>query len=227
MFEEEPGGSWAPCLGELRVPQEEVQQHTVEQLADVGPMVQILDIPGPQGKDQLVEACRYLDLPIPEQVIEVPKISSSSRRSRRRRVSLSTQTAEQLVVVPEFVSFSFLFQQQIVDAPGSPHGFLPGQDYLLVWEQIVDVAVPHGHGGWAGRRGFQVPSQEQNSAAFSGVEHVDIPVPCRGGLQGPGKGSTASSSRSPGAADGVFTEFFSQFPRPKKVRSWVRTRGRN
>ena len=41
-------------------------------------MVQILDIPGPQGRDQLVEACRHLDLPIPQQVIEVPKTSSSS-----------------------------------------------------------------------------------------------------------------------------------------------------
>ena len=85
VFEEEPGGSRPPCLGEPWGPQEKVQQRTVEQFADVAPMVQILDIPGPQGGDQLVEACWHLDLPIPEQVIEVPKISSSSRRSRRRR----------------------------------------------------------------------------------------------------------------------------------------------
>ena len=65
----------------------------------------------------------------------MPKISSSSRHSRRRRVPLSTQTAEQLAEVPEFVSFAFLFQQQIVDAPESPRGFLPAQDYLLVWER--------------------------------------------------------------------------------------------
>ena len=51
----------------------------MEQVADVVPMVRILDIPGPQGENQLVEACRHLDLPIPEQVTEVPKISSSSR----------------------------------------------------------------------------------------------------------------------------------------------------
>ena len=32
--------------------------------------------------DQLVEASRYVDLPIPEQVIEVPKISSSSSQAQ-------------------------------------------------------------------------------------------------------------------------------------------------
>ena len=40
-----------------------------------------------------MEAFRHLVLPIPEQVIEVPKISSSSRRSRRRRVHLSTHAS--------------------------------------------------------------------------------------------------------------------------------------
>ena len=49
MFEEEPGGSRPPCLGEPRGLQEKVQQCTVEQLADVVPMVQILDTLGPQG----------------------------------------------------------------------------------------------------------------------------------------------------------------------------------
>ena len=97
LFEEEPGGSRPPCLGEPRGPQEKVQQHTVEQLADVVFMVQILDIPGPQGENHLVEAFRHVDLPIPE-----PKISSSSRRCRLRGVRivrLVQQTAEQLVEV--------------------------------------------------------------------------------------------------------------------------------
>ena len=94
-----------------------------------------------------MEVFRDLDLPIPEQVIEVPKISSTSRRTRNRRVPLSTQTAEQLVEVPEFAPFAFRFQQQIVDGPGCLQGILPVQDYLLVWEQIVDIPVPHGRGG--------------------------------------------------------------------------------
>ena len=88
------------------------------------PSCRSLDALVPQGGNQ-VEAFRHLDLHIPEQVIEVPKISSSRRRCRRRRVPV-VQTAEQLVVVPEFASFAFLFQQQIVDAPGCPQGLLLG-----------------------------------------------------------------------------------------------------
>ena len=42
LFEEEPGGSRPPCLGELWGSQERVQLRIVEQLADVVPMVQIL-----------------------------------------------------------------------------------------------------------------------------------------------------------------------------------------
>ena len=42
-------GSRPPCLGEWWGPQERVQLRTVEQLAEVLPMVQILDIPEPQG----------------------------------------------------------------------------------------------------------------------------------------------------------------------------------
>ena len=44
----------------------------------------------------------------PEQVIEAPKISSSGRRSRRRRVPMVQQTAEQMVEVPTILSFSSL-----------------------------------------------------------------------------------------------------------------------
>ena len=72
---------------------------------------------------------------------------------------------------------------------------------LALWpmtplSQIVDIPVPQGLGGLAGRGGLPTSSQEQNSPAFSGVEYVDISVACRGGLQGsrPGQGSTASSS---------------------------------
>ena len=81
LFEEESGGSWPPCLGEPGGPQEQVQQRTVEQFADDVPVVQILDLPVPQMVDQLVASLLHLDMPIPEQVIEVPKISSSSRLS--------------------------------------------------------------------------------------------------------------------------------------------------
>ena len=62
----------------------------------------------------------HLDTPIPEQVIEVPKIASSSRVSRNMLRAL--QMAEQLVEVPTVVSYSSLQQQtaeQIVDIPVS------------------------------------------------------------------------------------------------------------
>ena len=86
-----------------------------------------------------MEAFRHLDLLIPEQVIEVPMISSSRRRCRRRRLPVQ-QMAEQLVEVPEFVSVAHAIHRQIADFPipqvgglfsGGVQGFLPGQDYII------------------------------------------------------------------------------------------------
>ena len=58
LFEdEEPGGSRPPCLGEPRGPQEKFQQCTIEQLADVVPMVQILDTPGLLGRIRWWRCC--------------------------------------------------------------------------------------------------------------------------------------------------------------------------
>ena len=234
LFDEEDAekGSRPPCLGEPRGPQDRVQQRTVEQLADVVPMVQILDIPGLQGVDQLVEACRHLDLHIPEQAIEVPKISSSSSRCRRSRVPV-VQTAEQLVEVPTITSYSSFLQRTV--------------------EQTIDIPVPHDRGGRGGGTGLQGFSQGQGTTARSGAEFVNIPVPglggesSRGGLQGsrarqnsiaraveqnveiparrglqsfpPGQGSSASSSSRlhDGADDGI-QGFFGLFPGTKKVR---------
>ena len=85
--------AWASCLGQPRGPQERVQLHTVEQLADVVPIVR------PQMGDQLVASLLHHDTPIPEQVIEVPKISLSSRRSRKV-LRAQQQTAEQSIDIP-------------------------------------------------------------------------------------------------------------------------------
>ena len=97
--------------------------------------------------------------------------------------------------VPTIVSFSSL------------HGLV---------EQNVHIPVPHGRGGGEGLQGFR---PELNSTAFSGAEHVDIPVPRRGGLQGlgPGQVSAASSSHSIGDENEAFTVGFSHFfPKSKK-----------
>ena len=63
-----PQGSRPPCLGEPRGPQARIQQRTMEQLADVVPMVQILDTPVPQMVEQLPDVLRFFAtlLPVPE-----------------------------------------------------------------------------------------------------------------------------------------------------------------
>ena len=54
-----PQCSRPPCLGEPRGPQARIQQRTMEQLADVVPMVQILDTPVPQMVEQLLDVLRF------------------------------------------------------------------------------------------------------------------------------------------------------------------------
>ena len=77
--------------------QERLQRHTVEHV-DVLPYVQILGAPVPQFLDSAMDFFRRLDLPVAEQVIEVPTISSSLCPSRA--VLREPQMAEQLVDVP-------------------------------------------------------------------------------------------------------------------------------
>ena len=84
LFEAEPGG-WRPGSVTDPAPQERVERHIVEHRIEASSFVQILDAPVPQGGNQLVEAFQHLDLHVPKLVVEVPKISSSPRRSRRRR----------------------------------------------------------------------------------------------------------------------------------------------
>ena len=57
-------------------------------------------------------------------------------------------------------------------------------------------------------------SLDKIKIAFVGADHVDIPVPRSGGLQGsrPRQASSASSTHSPGVADEVFTRVFRTFP---------------
>ena len=183
----------------------------MEQLADVVPMVQVLDAPGLLGEDVVVEVLRMLDVPAVEQVIAVPKILQDRTQQRLGDRLRQPQTAEQLMEVPTDVSYPTLQQ--------------------LTAEQIVDIPVP-GRAGGGERGGLQGFSQGQGSTAFYGADHADFPFPHgrvgRGGLQGflPGQGSAASSSHV-GSTDEAGQGVFRTFPRLKKVRGWVRTRGRN
>ena len=73
LFEEEPGGARPGSVTDP-APQVRVERHVVGHRIETCPFVQILDASVTQGGNQLVEAFRHLDLHIPEQVIEVPKI---------------------------------------------------------------------------------------------------------------------------------------------------------
>ena len=179
LFDEEPGGGRPKAFVEPR-PQERVQRHVVEHIADlvrVAPMVQILDAPVPQMVDQLPDIMSFFNklLPVPEQVIEVPKILPNDVPVRT--AVRDPQLAEQLVEVPTIVSYSSLLllqrtMEQNVGIPvvggsgagGGLSGFLPGQNYSMTAEQIVDNPVPRP--GCAG--GLQGSHRGQGSTAFSG-----------------------------------------------------------
>ena len=91
----------------------------MEQAAAHAPMVQILDIPVPQMVEQLPDVLRFFAtlLPVPEQVIEEPKIPPEDVQFRA--VLRDTQLAEQLVEVPTIISYSSLQlnMEQNVDIP--------------------------------------------------------------------------------------------------------------
>ena len=107
-----------PPLVEVQ-PSVRAQRHVVEQLADIAPMVQILDSPEPQLVVQLLEVFRLLDTQLPdEQVISVPKVSCPSCPSRSRVPE--PQSADQLVEVPTVLTptrIAVQIAEQIVDTP--------------------------------------------------------------------------------------------------------------
>ena len=106
-----PQGSRPPCLGVPRGPHARVQQRTVQLVVDAVPLVPLPDDPVPQMVDTVLEFFSALDLPIGEQVIAVPQISTDrvSQRLVERRLP---QMVEQLVEVPTVVSYSSLLQRE-------------------------------------------------------------------------------------------------------------------
>ena len=166
-------------------PQERDQRHTVEQTVDTVLFVPSLDVPVPQMENQLVDVCRLFDVLIPEQVIEVPKISSTPRPPRRRRVRFAEQTAEQLVEVP-IISYSSL--QRTV-------------------EQSVNIPVPGREGQHVGLQGF-LPRQRSTalhaSQERSSERIVEQIVDSR--VLGGGSSASSSSTREH-AGEGFFSDF--------------------
>ena len=97
-------GMWPAPLWEPR-PQDRVQRHTAEQIADSVPVVFLLFMVEPQKVQQLVGVLKVFDQPLPEQVIEVPKIVCPPRGAST--VLCAPQLAEQLVEVPTTPGYAF------------------------------------------------------------------------------------------------------------------------
>ena len=115
---------------------ERVLRHTVDQIVVAVPLVPLLDDPVPQTVDTVLDFFRALDLPVGEQVIAVPKISTDrvSQRLVERRLP---QMVEQLVDVPTVLS-PLRIAEQIFGIPApqrggnwSLQGPLPGQSSTL------------------------------------------------------------------------------------------------
>ena len=137
-----PGMRPAP-LSEV-LPQVGLQRHTVEQRIVHTPFVQILDAPVPLKMEQLVDFFKNLDVEVPAQVIEVPKISQDI--IPQRSVDLVPQIVEQLVEVPTVLT--------------------PTRIAVQIAEQIVDTPVPRGRD----RRRLQgsLPGQSSTTSLSSG-----------------------------------------------------------
>ena len=147
------------------LPQERVQQRTVEQIVDPVPVAPLLHVFVPQMVEQLVDILAPLDFRIAEQVIEVPKIVCPPRAART--VLRAPQTADQLVEVPTSISYSSLLQRTMEQIAAIPaplgregrdadlQGFLRGQGPTApyssleriseqIMEQIADIPVACG-----------------------------------------------------------------------------------
>ena len=132
-----PVEEFTACVARRPLPLVEVrpsvraQRHIVEDLGELAPLVQILDLPVPQSVDSVTDVLRLLDRPLAEQAIYVPKISCSPCPSRSRVPE--PQSAEQLVEVPTVLTSTRIAVQiaeQIVDTSvprGRARGSLPGQ----------------------------------------------------------------------------------------------------
>ena len=117
-------------LVEVR-PSARAQRHIVEDLGELAPSVQILDLPVPQTVDSVTDIWLSLDRPIAEQVIAVPTVSCSS--CPLRSCVPEPQLADQLVEVSTVLTptrIALQIAEQIVATPvprGRVHGSLPGQ----------------------------------------------------------------------------------------------------
>ena len=223
LYDEEPGGLRPDRMPTLSGPQEQVLRHTVDQIVVAVSALPTFDVPVPQTVDQLVGALLHLDTPIPEHAIfEVPKISCPSRfpRSALRE----PQKAEQLVEAPTLVSLVEVIEQP-VDIP------------VRAWVVLVDVFKVFSLA--------RVPRLWSRSPTLQFLVVVSMEVPkvfTQDRVQQQSQSrSLTFQFRTVAATSKIlvshrflqkllekrFKGFLALFPGGKKVRRWVRTRGRN
>ena len=198
-----------------------VLRHGGEPIEEHVPLVQILDALVPQMEDQVadnlnleddvLDVARLMDLPISEQVIEVPKISCSSCPSRSPIPE--PELAEQLVEVSTVLS--------------------PTRIALQIAEQIADTPVPRGRG--EGRVQGSLPRQSSTATpsveeriseriveqfSSSSAKRTSERIEEQLVDTSPGVGLGQGSSSSAGPADEDFAGFFSHFsPWEKSARA--------
>ena len=113
----------------------------MDQFVGAVPGFPALDVLVPQMVDQPVVLLAAFDVHVPEQVIEVPKMSTPTRCPRT--VLSVPQTAEQLVEFPNVVSLIDVIRHPVEQTVGGGRigglpGFLPGQSYSLSAERSVN-----------------------------------------------------------------------------------------
>ena len=166
----DPGSPHTPA-GALRVVvRRRALRRTVDQIVDAVPGFEALDVPVPQMVDQPLVLLAAFDVLVPEQVIEVPKMSTPT--CCPRTVLSVPQTAEQLVEAPNVVSLIDVTRHPLEQTVGGGRigglpGSLPGQSCSLSAEQIVDNPVPRFRRGFGG--GLHGLHPGQCSSAF--MEH--------------------------------------------------------
>ena len=119
-------------LAEPQGAQEWVRRRTMEQVVDYVPVVPLLDAPVPQMVDKLEDVLKIVDLFVPAQEIEVPRISSPSCPPPRRVLPVP-QTAEQLVDVPVSSVREVTVFAPFVDTAGRTWTFISGPDGRQAW----------------------------------------------------------------------------------------------
>ena len=126
----------------------------MKQLADIAPMVQILDSPEPQMVAQLLEVFRFMDMHLPDELaISVPTVPCSPCPSRSRVPE--PQSADQLVEVPTVLTpmrIAVQIAEQIVGTSvprGRVRGLLPGQSSGFAGEDAPRGSSSRGNAGSA------------------------------------------------------------------------------